>query len=225
MRRSSLLLSALGAALLVPSFARAQEVSLRPAGKTWNTSSDIGDADRNVGFFWTENYAITSVGMMLDPLTQESFTLRATLYSLDVPGGSRTLISSAEHTFADLGMQYYDVPFGGTLAGGFFYDLAFEATDGFGVGKYNWSFTNISYGPPLFDGPYWNGDEYTALIFDGGQGGSGGPGWENGFMPDLRIQGEWLPDEEDFASPEPASVVLVSTGLLAIGVVRRRRTI
>jgi hypothetical protein len=195
--------------------ASAQTVDLNPIGWTEALCNCVGDGDRNTAFQMLQTVNMSTAGIHLQHLVPGAFTLNAYLYTMTSPTSSRTLVASNSVTFSSSTLDWFNVPVAYTLVNGGIYDLGFTASDGFGFGKYDVEFFQG------FDGPPSPNAANQVSIIDGGYSGSqapsADPGFSNFWTPHLAI------NENVESTPEPASFILIGSGLIAIAAVRGRR--
>jgi hypothetical protein len=179
-------------------------------------ANNVGNGDRNVVFDALATFSISSAGIMFDPLNGGATSIAVDIFQSNF-GSSNTsgaLLGTATAPVVDVGMAFYDVPIVFTFLAGQRYDLAFRsvAPANWGFGLNDMQFYNYNNSAP--GGPY--GVSGLVSVLDGGANTEGGYG--NSVMPHERFN----TDAQATAVPEPTSLLLLGTGVVA-GLYRRRR--
>jgi hypothetical protein len=183
--------------------------------------------DRSIVFDVLTTFSISSAGIAFDPLvggptgiSVDIFRsgLNATFTNLNASHGA--LLATASASITDVGLAFYDVPISFTFLAGQRYDVAFRGNlsgTSWGFGAQTsmpfYAFNRASPGGAYIDGPVRVVDG-ACHPFDGCSG------YANTLMPHVRLE-----MVSPTAVPEPATVALLGSGVVALIAKRRRKPV
>jgi PEP-CTERM motif len=181
--------------------------------------------DRSVVFDVLTTFSITSAGIAFDPLAGGptgifvdiyQSSLNAALSNLGAPHGA--LLATASLSIVDAGLAFYDIPISFTFLAGQRYDVAFRGN----LAGTSWGFGAQTSMPFYAFNRALPGGAYTVgpvRVVDGAcHPFDGCSGYSNTLLPHVRLE-----TVNATAVPEPATLALLGSGVVAVVTRRARR--
>lgn len=176
-------------------------------------ASNVGDGERGVLFDALSSFSITSAGIKIDPLAGGPTGIALDIYSHDGAGLGTlgALLFTGSTAITDNGLDFYDITANFNFNAGSRYYLGFrDANVPWGFDRVNMEFYNFE---ASLHASYTVGD---LRVLDGCAYSAGS--CPNSVMPHIRLASASV-------VPEPASALLMMTGVAGLAVMVRRRNL